>query len=100
MTRKQVLAALACVLMLLCVLVSLSFLAHEAAHPHMCIGEDCAVCRFIASVGRSLRGFGAGLLWLVLSWLALNIKIARPFHGGVPFHALDTPIARMVRMND
>ena len=100
MTRRRLLAGMACLLMLLCMFISLGFLAHEAAHPHICRGEDCVVCRFIASVGRSLRGFGAGLLWLLLSWLVLNAKMVRPSLGDVLCHALDTPIARMVRMND
>lgn len=100
MTRRRLLAGLTCLLMLLCMFISLGFLAHEAAHPHSCMGEDCVVCRFIASVARSLRGFGAGLLWLLFPWLVLNANIARPSFGDVLSHALDTPIARMVRMND
>lgn len=100
MTRRRLLAGLACLLMVLCVVFSLGLLTHEAIHPHVCAGEDCQVCRFIANLGRSLRNLGAGLLWLVLAWMVMNSHMLRSSTGNVISHASDTPVARMVRMND
>ena len=98
--RRQWIAALICAVMLLSMLVSSAYIAHEAAHHHECTGEDCPVCRFIAQVEQVRRGFGTALSALLLICLALALRreMRAPATAEVP--ALCTTVGRKVRLND
>ena len=97
MARRRTLALMLCALMALSVAASSTYLALEAAHPHHCAGKDCAVCRFIADLGRTLRG----LVLLALCVLgAVLLRAARRGRSIAAAPVAATLIARRVRLND
>ncbi len=101
MSRRGSGIALAlCVAVLLSVFVSSAFIAHEAAHPHDCCGEDCPICQFIAQVEQVLRGFGMILLAGLLMSFALAVDRNRPGLTGMDLPALGTLVSRKIRLND
>ena len=92
-------AAALCVVMLLSLFVSSAYIVHEAAHPHACTGDHCPVCQFIAQIEQVCRGFGMGLLALVLACLVLFARRERRIPA-VCVPALCTPVGRNIRLND
>ena len=98
--RRHVIAVAMCVVMLLSVIVSSAYIAHEAAHPHVCTGGDCPICQFIAQVEQVRRGFGMLLLALVLICLALALRREARVSATAAMPARCTPVDRKVRLND
>ena len=64
--RRHAIAMALCIVMMLSMFVSSAYIAHEAAHHHVCSGDNCPVCQFIAQVEQVRRGFGMILLALLL----------------------------------
>ena len=98
--NRRLIAAVVCVVVLLSMFVSSAYIAHEAAHRHQCVGEDCPICQFIAQVEQVRRGFGMALLALLLICFALALRreAHAPATADVP--ALCTLVGRKVRLND
>ena len=99
--RRHLIAAIMCAIMLLAVFVSSAYMVHEAAHRHVCPGEDCPICRFIAQVEQLRRGFDMVLLALLLTCLVL--PVGREWHARAmaeDLPALCTPVGRKIRLND
>lgn len=94
-------AAIICAVMVLSVFVSSAYIVHDAAHHHICSGEDCPICQFIAQIEQLRRGFGVALLALMLTCFALVMRRerrARAMAEVIP--ALCTPVGRKTRLND
>lgn len=98
--RRHGIAMAMCVVMLLSMLVSSAYIAHEAAHPHVCAGGDCPICQFIAQVEQVRRGFGMALLALLLICLALAQRREARVSATAAVPARCTPVDRKVRLND
>ena len=99
--RRHWVAALICAVMVLSVFVSSAYIVHNAAHPHVCTGEDCPICQFIAQIEQLRRHFGVALLALLLICFALAMRRewrARAMAADVP--ALCTLVGRKIRLND
>ena len=98
--RRRVVAAILCAVLLLSMFVSSAYVAHEAAHPHECAGEDCPICQCIAQVARLRRGLGVALLALLLLCLAMAVRreVCPPETAEVP--ALRTLVGRKIRLNN
>lgn len=98
--RRQIIAMALCAAMLLVMLISSAYIAHETAHPHTCCGEGCPVCQFIEQVEASLKG----LSLILVALLALGFTpVARrerfAFAAAVPA-GFTTPVAQKIRLND
>ena len=101
MSRRRHMVALAlCAVVLLLVVASTAYIAHEAAHPHDCVGEDCPVCRFIAQIEQLRRGFYAGLLALLLWELAPAMSRGLRACRSDKVFARLLPVRMKVRLND
>ena len=98
--RRHVIAVAVCAVMLLSVIVSSAYIAHEAAHHHQCTGEDCPICQFIAQIEQIRRGFGMALLALLLICFALALRRESHASATADVPALCTPVGRKVRLND
>ena len=98
--RRSVLALALCAVMVLFVIVSSAYIAHEAAHPHDCMGKGCPVCQLIARVEQLRRGFGMALLALLLICLVLAAGRAWRAAAGEAVPALCTLVDRKIRLND
>lgn len=99
--RRHLIVAIVCVAVVLSLLASSAYLAHEAARRHSCVGENCPICQFIAQVEGLHRGLGLALLALLLCCFALDAGRAwhrRVTAGTVP--AFSTPVGRKTRLND
>ena len=98
--RRRVIAMALCIAMMLSMFVSSAYIAHEAAHHHVCSGENCPVCQFISQVEQVRRGFGMILLALLLIYLALAVRRDwRAFMSANP-PVSDTLVSRKIRLND
>lgn len=98
--RKHMVALALCAVVLLLVIVSTAYIAHEASHPHDCVGEDCPVCRFIAQIEQLRRGFYAALLALLLRTLAPAMSGSLPVRLAEAASARRTPVRMKTRLND
>lgn len=99
--RRHVIAAIICVVVLLSIFVSSAYIVHVTAHRHVCTGEDCPICQFIAQIEQLRRGFGMALLALLLICFALAVGHAwrmRAMAANVT--ALCTLVGRKTRLND
>ena len=72
--RRQRIAAVLAVLVLLALAVSLSYLVCEADHD--CTGADCPICALLAVCGRLLRALGLALGLTVLGLLGRAAPLA------------------------
>ena len=98
--RRRVIAMALCIAMMLSMFVSSAYIAHEAAHHHVCSGKNCPVCQFISQVEQVRRGFGMILLALLLIYFALAVRRDwRAFMSANP-PASDTLVSRKIRLND
>ena len=99
--RRHVIAAIIFAVMLLSIIVSSAYIAHEMAHRHDCIGEDCPICQFIAQIEQMRRGFGMALLVLLLICFALAVGHEwRRNAIAEDMPALYTLVGRKIRLND
>ena len=98
--RRHGIAMAMCVVMLLSMIVSSAYIAHEATHHHACTGEDCPICQFIAQVEQVRRGFGMALLALLLICFALALRREARVAASADVPALCTLVGRKVRLND
>ena len=98
--RRHVIAMALCIAMMLSVFVSSAYIAHEAAHPHECSGEDCPVCQFIEQVEQVRRGFGLILLALLLICFALAVRRHRRAFAPADLPASGTLVSRKIRLNN
>ncbi len=99
--RRHTIAAIICTVMLLSIFVSSAYIVHEAAHHHVCTGEDCPICQFIAKIEQLRRDLGMALLALLLICFALAVGHewhTRAMAEDVP--ALCTLVGRKIRLND
>ena len=98
--RRRAIAMALCIAMMLSMFVSSAYIAHEAAHHHVCSGENCPVCQFISQVEQVRRSFGMILLALLLIYFALAVRRDwRAFMSANP-PASDTLVSRKIRLND
>ncbi len=99
--RNHVFVAVVCAVLVLSLLVSSAYIVHEAACHHLCMGEQCPVCQFLAQVEQLCKGFGLVLLALLLAGFAM---LARPSAFGREVTAngsvLCTLVGRKIRLND
>ena len=99
--RKHGFVAVVCAVLVLSLLVSSAYIAHEAACHHQCMGENCPVCQFIAQIEQLCKGLGLVLLALLSACFAM---ITRPavFGWSVMANgaALCTLVGRKIRLND
>ena len=95
-SARRVAAGIAGFLMLVFVLLTVFFIAHEAHHD--CTGEDCPVCAAIRLCEGVLRFAGAGGAPRFSFLPVLLVLTAAPFvlHG----IARITPVSFKVRMNN
>lgn len=98
--RRHVIVLAICVVLALSMFVSSAFIAHEAAHPHQCTGEDCPICQFIAQVEQVRRGFGMVLLALLLICFALAVCRDGRALLWANLPASGTLVSRKIRLND
>ena len=63
MKRNKVATILA-VLLIVFFVVSIFFIAHESDHE--CIGEDCPICEQIVICEKTIEEFGTGLITIIL----------------------------------
>ena len=98
--RRHVIAMALCIAMMLSMFVSSAYIAHEAAHRHVCSGEDCPVCQFIAQVEQVRRGFGMILLALLLICFALALRRDWRAFASANLTASVTPVSRKIRLNN
>lgn len=99
--RRDVIAAIICVVMLLSIFVSSAYIVHETAHHHDCTGENCPICQFIAQIEQLRRGFGMALLAMLLICFALAVGHERrrqAMTADVP--TLCTLVGRKIRLNN
>ena len=98
--RGRFVALALCACMLLTMLISSAYIAHETAHPHACCGEDCPICQFIEQVEASLKGFSLILLALFALAIATVARQRRVcFEDDAPA-VLPTLVAEKIRLND
>lgn len=98
--RRHVAIAVVCAVMVLSMLLSSAYLAHEAACHHSCVGEDCPVCRFIAQVGQLRRDFGLALLALLAACFAVAVGRASFAPAAAYMPPCSTLVGRKIRLND
>lgn len=98
--RRRAIAVALCAVVLLFAVVSSAYIAHEAAHPHDCVGKGCPVCRLIARVEQLRRGFGMALPALLLACLALAAGREWRAGAGEDLPAPGTLVGRKIRLND
>ena len=97
--QKRLFSLLVCAGMLLMLLVSSAYIAHEAGHD--CTGQNCPICQFIARVEQVQRDLGTAVLALLL--LCFFLPPVRPFHPGSgedSLPAFATPVSQKIRLND
>ncbi len=98
--RRRFIAMALCAAMLLVMLISSAYIAHETAHPHACCGEGCPVCQFIEQVEASLKGLSLILVaLLVFGFTSVARRERFAFAAAVPA-GLTTPVAQKIRLND
>ena len=96
LSARRISAGIAGVLMLVFVLFSVFFIAHEAHHD--CTGEDCPVCAASRLCERILCCAGTrGAAWISLLPVLFVLLAAPPALYGL---ARITPISVKVRMNN
>ena len=98
--RRHVVIAVVCAVMVLSMLLSSAYLAHEAACHHSCVGEDCPVCRFIARVGQLRRDFGLALLALLAAFTIVAVGRTSFALAAADLPPCGTPVDRKIRLND
>ncbi len=84
-------------LLLLFVLLSVFFIAHEADHE--CTGEDCPVCALIQISENNLRqlGSGAPAAAAVISCIVFVMMLQSLTDTGI---VISTPVSRKIRLNN
>ena len=98
--RRHVIAMALCVAMMLAMFVSSAYIAHEAAHHHVCSGEKCPICRLIAQIEQVCRGFGLILLALLLICFALAVRRDGYAIPSGNLSASGTLVSRKIRLNN
>ena len=98
--RRREIAMALCIAMMLSMFVSSAYIAHEAAHHHVCSGDNCPVCQFIAQVEQVRRGFGMILLALLLICFALALRRDWRAFASANLTASVTPVSRKIRLNN
>ncbi|MBR4710903.1 MAG: hypothetical protein IKP10_02650 [Clostridia bacterium] len=96
--RKRLGALLICAALLLALIVSSAFIAHEAGHD--CSGEDCLICRMIA-VNANLP-HTIGLAVIILAALIVFARGGSFRHGQrvSVLPASGTLVSWKIRLND
>lgn len=93
-------AMLLCAAMLLTLIVSSAYIAHELAHPHDCVGEDCPICETIAQLEQVSKDFGLALLVLFLLGLLNAVQPVLAHTAARRAIASLSLIGWKVRLND
>ena len=98
LNRKQWIALLLCVSMVLLLILSSAFIACEAGHE--CVGEACDICECVARTEALLQSFA--LLGIVLSALHLTPAVSHASQAKEKGRrlAVPTPVRWKVRLND
>ena len=98
--RVKLLALVLCALVALSMAGSLAIMASAGSHVHTCNDRKCSLCRTIAQIGRTWRGYG--VIFSVILWALILKPILRGGLSGV--NALlpcnDTPVHFKTRIND
>lgn len=89
-------AALMLLVLLLFLLTSVFFIAHEADHD--CTGEDCPVCALIQIAESNLRqlGTGAPAAAALISCVFFLLMLQSFADSGI---VISTPVSRKTRLN-
>lgn len=95
--RTRITAVLMLFVVLLFLLASAWFIAHEADHD--CTGEDCPVCALIRISENNLRqlGSGAPAAAAAVSFILIIMMIQPGTDGGI---TISTPVSRKTRLNN
>ena len=98
--RRRLITVLICAIILISMFASFSFIVRESAHRHVCIGDDCPICQFIAQIEQLRRGFRMIALMMMPFCFALAARreiCALDLSGGPAFCTL---VGRKIRLND
>ena len=96
--RKSFDTLLLCIGLILVLSVSVAFIACEADHD--CCGEDCPICRTIASNISLLRTLGLAALAVLYSFFLLSVRPARRRWERYASFFSGTLVSWKIRLND
>lgn len=95
--RRRMSALLLCIGMILVLIVSSAYVAHEAGHN--CSGDDCPICQMIAVSTNLLRIIGLAVLLLAL-FMMHQERSARQEQQGSILPVSGTLVSWKIRLND
>ena len=94
---KRGIAAIVCITLILGVLFSAFYIAHE--YEHDCTGEDCPICQYIAECEAFVNQISTGIVFLftAIAIVSLAIKLIEELSEVFSY---DTLVSQKVRLNN
>lgn len=98
--RRNRIARAVCVALLVFMFAASGLVAYELVHPHVCTGDACEICHFIAQVEQVCCGLGLLLLALLLVWMVWTQNRAKLVFRGTGLPVCGTLVSCKIRLND